>query len=72
MSNISNLKSRISSLFRVSLLLIVLFCSSQAKAQNRAPQSPPLTRILFVFDASFSMFGQWQSGMKMDLAKKLL
>ena len=32
----------------------------------------PLTRILFVFDCSYSMFGQWQSGMKMDLAKKLL
>lgn len=32
----------------------------------------PLTRILFVFDASYSMFGQWQSGMKMDLAKKIL
>ena len=32
----------------------------------------PLTRIEFVFDASFSMFGQWQSGMKMDIAKKML
>ena len=32
----------------------------------------PLTRILFVFDASYSMFGQWQSGMKMDLSKKIL
>jgi Ca-activated chloride channel family protein len=31
-----------------------------------------LTRIEFVFDASFSMFGQWQSGMKMDIAKKML
>ncbi len=34
--------------------------------------SQPLTRILFVFDASYSMFGQWQSGMKMDLSKKIL
>ena len=32
----------------------------------------PLTRIEFVFDASFSMYGQWQSGMKMDIAKKML
>jgi Ca-activated chloride channel family protein len=31
----------------------------------------PLTRILFVFDCSFSMFGKWQTGMKMDIAKNL-
>jgi len=35
-------------------------------------QAKPLTRIEFVFDASFSMFGQWQNGMKMDMAKKML
>lgn len=35
-------------------------------------EEAPLTRILFVFDASFSMYGQWQSGMKMDLSKKIL
>lgn len=58
--------------FRILIVLIVFCCCSHAKAQNRTPQSQPLTRILFVFDASFSMFGQWQSGMKMDLAKKLL
>lgn len=34
-------------------------------------QTPPLTRILFVFDCSFSMFGKWQTGMKMDIAKNL-
>lgn len=37
-----------------------------------ASAQKPLTRIEFVFDASFSMFGQWQSGMKMDIAKKML
>lgn len=41
------------------------------KAQTK-PVIKPLTRIEFVFDASFSMFGQWQSGMKMDIAKKML
>ncbi len=65
--------------FRMRLLGVVLFLtfnllsfdlSSQQKKQQLPNQ--PLTRILFVFDASFSMFGQWQSGMKMDLAKKLL
>lgn len=33
--------------------------------------TPPLTRILFVFDCSFSMYGKWQTGMKMDIAKNL-
>jgi Ca-activated chloride channel family protein len=35
-------------------------------------ESPQLTRILFLFDASNSMYGQWQSGVKIDIAKKLL
>ncbi len=32
----------------------------------------PLNRILFVFDGSQSMFGHWESGMKIDVAKQLL
>lgn len=56
---------------KLSCLLILMSCLS-IQAQNRPQPNQPLTRILFVFDASFSMFGQWQSGMKMDLAKKLL
>lgn len=51
----------------LSCVLILATCD-HAKAQ----QSKPLTRIEFVFDASFSMFGQWQNGMKMDMAKKML
>lgn len=40
--------------------------------KNLKKKPPPLTRILFMFDGSQSMFGQWQSGMKIDVAKKLL
>ena len=32
----------------------------------------PVNRILFVFDASQSMLGRWQSGRKIDIAKQLL
>jgi len=60
------LKSDFSRLI-LSCVLILVSCVS-AKAQ----QAKPLTRIEFVFDASFSMFGQWQNGMKMDMAKKML
>lgn len=59
-------KSQFSRLI-LSCFLILASCLS-AKAQ----QAKPLTRIEFVFDASFSMFGQWQNGMKMDMAKKML
>ncbi len=59
-------KSKFSRLFLSCFLILASFFS--AKAQ----QTKPLTRIEFVFDASFSMFGQWQNGMKMDMAKKML
>ncbi|MFU8845112.1 MAG: vWA domain-containing protein [Bacteroidales bacterium] len=36
------------------------------------PKPEPLTRILFVMDASQSMYGRWQSDMKINIAKKLL
>jgi len=32
----------------------------------------PVNRILFIFDASQSMLGKWQSGRKIDIAKNLL
>ena len=53
--------------FLLFLSLTFLILNSPLRAQEK-----PTTRILFVFDASFSMFGQWQSGMKMDIAKKML
>ena len=37
-----------------------------------AQKSPELNRILFVFDASGSMFGKWQNKLKIESAKKVL
>ncbi len=51
-----------------ALLLLSMTLGIVAQAQTR---EAPLTRILFVFDASFSMYGRWQTGMKMDIAKNL-
>ena len=55
----------------VSILFFVftLFTASFALAQTK-PEEP--TRILFLFDASQSMFAGWQSGMKIDVAKRLM
>jgi len=43
---------------------------SQPKKTEKIPE--PLTRILFVFDASQSMYGTWQSDMKMLIAQRVL
>ncbi len=65
---VSSCRNKVSG-FSLSFLLILISCFSSF-AQKK--QTKPLTRLEFVFDASFSMFGQWQSGMKMDIAKKML
>ena len=54
------------------LVVIFLLTFSLNPFDLNAQQTKSLTRIEFVFDASFSMFGQWQSGMKMDIAKKMI
>jgi Ca-activated chloride channel family protein len=48
-------------------LMLLFCCASSLQSQNK-----PETRILFIFDASFSMYGEWQSGTKIEVAKKLL
>ena len=52
----------------IAFLFSVLLCFTFAKAQT-APQK---TRILFVFDASQSMYGRWDKGQKIQIATKLL
>ena len=55
-------------------ILILVSVSSMAQAQKKKPlPAPPLlTRIEFLFDASQSMYGKWQTGAKIDVAKKLM
>ncbi len=36
------------------------------------PKPPPLSRILFIFDASQSMLGRWQSDTKFNYAKRIM
>lgn len=52
--------------------LVISFCLLSAKAQAQKNQNVTKTRILFVFDASQSMYGTWETGRKIDVAKKLL
>ncbi len=58
--------------FTISILLFLFFLASIRNQQVIAQQQTQLTRILFVFDASQSMLGRWQSATKMQIAVKLL
>ncbi len=60
-------------IFFMSCLLILASCFfSQAQKKKALPAPPMLTRIEFLFDASQSMYGKWQSGAKIDVAKRLM
>ncbi len=56
------------------ILLLTLFSVVTVGTQSRAQRSfePGPTRILFIYDASNSMNGKWQSGVKHDIANQLL
>ena len=63
---------RIIKQFIFCFLLFVSFTVSAQKKKAAAPPPPQLTRIEFVFDASLSMTGKWQTGFKIDVAKRLM
>ena len=50
-------------------ILLIFLLSIELYPQKK---EEPVNRILFVFDASQSMLGRWQSGRKIDIAKQLL
>lgn len=58
------------SYFILLFLLVTIFLNAQQYAQKK--YSPPNTRILFVFDASQSMMGYWDSDRKINIARRTL
>ena len=64
--------------FRAFFLIGLLVISILDLVSQTQPKPPinnnqkPLTRILFVFDASESMYGRWQSDLKYNIAKNIL
>lgn len=52
----------------ILFLVTLLLCGSSLFAQKEQP----LTRVLFIFDASQSMYANWEGGTRMDIAKNLL
>lgn len=56
---------------RLSFIVFLLFSvGTLCRAQHAGVPGP--TRILFIYDASNSMNGKWQSGVKHEIAHKLL
>lgn len=65
------IKSRLT--YLLAFLLLAFFnASAQHNPQEEKEKPPPLTRILFVLDGSQSMYGRWQSDVKMNIAQDLL
>ncbi len=60
----------------VSFIAVFFFLAAGGKttliAQERGEPKPPKTRILFVFDASQSMYAQWESGTRIGIAEQLM
>ncbi|MDC0249540.1 VWA domain-containing protein [Flavobacteriales bacterium] len=54
----------------LSLTILILLGSFNISIAQK--KQDPINRILFIFDASQSMLGRWQSGRKIDIAKNLL
>ncbi|MBN1183149.1 MAG: VWA domain-containing protein [Bacteroidales bacterium] len=59
--------------FNILLILSCLFVFNNILyCQPEKTQKQPLTRILFVFDASRSMSGMWENDVKINIARKVL
>ncbi|MGD2003581.1 MAG: VWA domain-containing protein [Flavobacteriales bacterium] len=58
---------------RLTAIILLLSVSTSLWSQNEPEKEPqPMTRILFVFDGSQSMYGRWESGTKIQVAQKLM
>lgn len=59
-------------LFKVLLVVFISFSAFGQRPTAEPEVKRPLTRILFIFDGSQSMYGRWESGAKIDIAQKLI
>ena len=55
-----------SKILLITVLLITFYSNINAKSTQKD------NNILFIFDASRSMLGNWESGRKIDIAKNML
>ncbi len=58
--------------FIPAFLITLLLSGLNLSAQKEKEPEPVITRILFVFDGSQSMYARWESGQKIDVAQRLM
>ena len=58
--------------FQKSFILLLAIISLNNTISGQVRRAPVKTRILFIFDESYSMMTNWESGKKIDVAKELL
>lgn len=69
---LATIKKRVLNFATRKTLAALAFLMCLFLAQFTVAQEVPKTRILFIFDASNSMNGFWQSGQKITIAQRLL
>ncbi len=57
---------------KILLLFLLLPMAVMAQKSGGPAKKEPLSRVLFVFDASQSMYARWQSDMRITIAKRLM
>jgi Ca-activated chloride channel family protein len=58
---------------RVKFIFILVLVGLSTLGHSQKPkEDETITRILFVFDGSQSMYGRWESGRKIDIAQRLM
>ncbi|MCK4748303.1 MAG: VWA domain-containing protein, partial [Bacteroidales bacterium] len=63
---------RLTGIFFVLFLTIAFHFTPVLQAQDLQTGYAPTSRILFIFDASNSMAGQWEGARKIDIAREIL
>ena len=58
--------------FFILLLICLIFVPSNGQIKNKNIETKQLTRILFIYDASNSMWADWQSDKKIHIANRIL
>lgn len=57
---------------KIYIILVLGLLSTNFAHGQKKEERPTVTRILFVFDGSQSMYARWESGRKIDIAQRLI
>ena len=56
----------------IFLAILIIYIGLSLPYNTFAQKDKPVTRVLFIFDASQSMYAQWDGNSRMEIAKELL